>query len=73
MWTKPSWAAFPTADKTINPEVHRFSYDRAGATVVEVEGSSHVVMISHPDVVAKLIREAVESLAREPVGAPTSL
>jgi pimeloyl-ACP methyl ester carboxylesterase len=61
--TKPSWAVFPTADGTIHPDVHRFSYDRAGATVTEVEGASHVVMISHPEIVARVIGQAVESAA----------
>ena len=51
MANQASMAVFPTADGAINPEVHRFSYERAGATVVEVEGSSHAVMLSHPEVV----------------------
>jgi hypothetical protein len=36
--TKPSWAVFGTADYPVAPELHRFSYDRAGSTVTEVEG-----------------------------------
>jgi hypothetical protein len=27
------------------PGVHRFSYERMGATVTEIEGASHVVML----------------------------
>src|SRR5215471_19149187 len=38
---KPSWAVFGTADRPVAPELHRFSYDRAGSTVTEVEGASH--------------------------------
>ncbi|WP_329831724.1 hypothetical protein [Streptomyces sp. BE133] len=39
--------------------MERFEYQRAGAKkVVEVKGASHVVMISHPDVVERLIEEA---------------
>ncbi len=65
---KPSWAVFPTADGAIHPDVHRFSYERAGATVVEVEGASHAVMLSHPEVVADTIRQAVEAVVLQPTG-----
>jgi pimeloyl-ACP methyl ester carboxylesterase len=61
--TKPSWAVFPTADGAINPEVHRYSYQRAGSDVVVVEGASHSVALSHPDIVADTIRRAVASVA----------
>jgi len=57
--TKPSWAVFGTADYPVAPELHRFSYDRAGSTVTEVEGASHFLMLSQPDIVASVIREAV--------------
>ena len=40
-------------------QLHRFSYDRAGSTVTEVEGASHFLMMSQPDIVAIVIREAV--------------
>jgi pimeloyl-ACP methyl ester carboxylesterase len=43
--------------------VHRFSYDRMGATVTVVEGASHVVMFSRPAVVADVVRQAVRSCA----------
>jgi pimeloyl-ACP methyl ester carboxylesterase len=56
---KPSWAVFGTADYPVAPELHRFSYDRAGSTVTEVEGASHFLMRSQPDIVAGAIREAV--------------
>ena len=56
---KPSWAVFGTADSVAAPELHRFSYDRAGSTVTEVEGASHFLMMSQPDIVASVIREAV--------------
>ena len=57
--TKPSWAVFGTADYPVAPELHRFSYDRAGSTITEVEGASHFLMLSQPDIVASVIREAV--------------
>jgi pimeloyl-ACP methyl ester carboxylesterase len=60
---KPSWGVFGTADRPIAPELHRFSYGRAGSSVTEVEGASHFVMLSHPDVVADVIREAVTASA----------
>jgi pimeloyl-ACP methyl ester carboxylesterase len=56
---KPSWAVFGTADRPVAPELHRFSCDRAGSTVTEVEGASRSLMRSQPDIVARLIREAV--------------
>ena len=62
--TKPSWAVFGTADYPVAPELHRFSYDRAGSTVTEVEGASHFLMLSQPDIVAGVIREAVIASAR---------
>jgi pimeloyl-ACP methyl ester carboxylesterase len=61
--TRPSWAVLPTADGAIHPDVHRFSYDRMGATVTVVEGASHVVMLSRPAVVAGVVRQAVRGSA----------
>ena len=61
--TKPSWAVFGTADYPVAPELHRFSNDRAGSTVTEVEGASHFLMRSQPDLVAGVIREAVMASA----------
>jgi hypothetical protein len=43
----------------IDPGVHHFSSERMGATVTEVEGASHVVMISHPHEVAEVVMTAV--------------
>jgi pimeloyl-ACP methyl ester carboxylesterase len=57
--SKPSWAVFGTADYPVAPALHRFSYGRAGSTVTEVEGASHFLMMSQPDIVASVIREAV--------------
>ena len=65
--TKPSWAVFGTGDEPIAPQLHRFSYERAGSKVTEVEGASHFVMLSKPDVVAGVIREAVMACAANPV------
>ena len=62
--SKPSWAVLPTADGAIHPDLHRFSYDRMGATVTVVEGASHVVMLSEPAVVAETVRQAVRACAK---------
>ena len=50
---------FGTADYPVAPELHRFSYGRAGSMVTEVEGASHFLMRSQPDIVAGVIRDAV--------------
>jgi pimeloyl-ACP methyl ester carboxylesterase len=59
---KPSYGLIPTADTTINPDVHRFGFERAGMTTVSVEGASHAVALSRPKAVADLIRQAVAAL-----------
>ena len=59
--TIPSWFLHGSLDKNIPPAVHAFMAKRAGAKrAVEVKGASHVVMISHPDALVKLIDEAAE-------------
>ncbi|GAA1385928.1 alpha/beta hydrolase [Kitasatospora putterlickiae] len=58
--TKPSWGLVASSDRTINPDVERYGYRRAGMTTVEVD-SSHLVMLSHPQRVADLIEEAVRA------------
>jgi pimeloyl-ACP methyl ester carboxylesterase len=64
--SRPVWAVLPTADRCIDPGVHRFSYERMGATVTEIEGASHVVMISHPKEVAEVVMTAVRATALQP-------
>lgn len=66
--TAAAWRATPspvfgTADQPVAPELQRFAYDRAGSTVTEIEGASHLVMKSQPDIVAGVIREAVIATA----------
>ena len=60
---RPVWGVFGNADRCIDRSVHRFSYDRMGATVTEVEGASHVVMISHPQEVAEVVVTAVRKVS----------
>src|SRR5262245_58874466 len=61
--TRRVWAVLPTADRCIDPGVHCFSYDRMGATVTEIEGASHVAMISRPKEVAEVVMTAVHTCA----------
>lgn len=60
LWkTIPSWFLYGSLDKNIPPAVHAFMAKRAGAKkVVEVQGASHVVMMSHPDALVDLIDDA---------------
>jgi pimeloyl-ACP methyl ester carboxylesterase len=64
--SRPVWAVLPTADGAIDPGVHRFSYERMGANITEIEGASHVVMISHPKEVADVVMTAVRACAMQP-------
>ncbi|HSG40218.1 MAG TPA: alpha/beta hydrolase [Thermoanaerobaculia bacterium] len=57
--TIPSWFIFGELDKNIPAAAHSFMAQRAGAKeTVEVKGASHVVMISNPDAVARIIGHA---------------
>jgi pimeloyl-ACP methyl ester carboxylesterase len=58
---KPVWAVLPTADRCIDPGLHRFSYERMNAEITEIEGASHVVMISHPKEVAEVVMTAARA------------
>jgi pimeloyl-ACP methyl ester carboxylesterase len=57
--TLPVWAVVTTGDKTIGSDVVRFYAERAGATIVEVEGS-HAIMISQPQAVTDVIMTAID-------------
>jgi pimeloyl-ACP methyl ester carboxylesterase len=58
----PSWFVFGELDKNIPAAVHRFMAERAGAReVVEIEGASHAVGVSHPEEVADVILRPVKS------------
>jgi pimeloyl-ACP methyl ester carboxylesterase len=61
--SRPVWAVLPTADRCIDPGVHRFSYERMGATVTQIDGASHVAMISHPKKVAEIVMAAARACA----------
>jgi pimeloyl-ACP methyl ester carboxylesterase len=59
--SKPTWYILAKDDKTVHPGLQRFVSNRMGATTVEV-ASSHVPMISHPDVVIEVIRNAANAI-----------
>ena len=58
--SKPSWYIVAKNDRTIQPDCERFLAKRMGATTTEV-ASSHVVMLSQPQVVIDVIRKAVRA------------
>lgn len=59
--SKPSWYVVAKNDRTVQPELERFLARRMGATIREVE-SSHVPMLSRPDLVLEVIREAAAAV-----------
>ena len=62
-WRKlPSWAVVATGDKAAGADVVRAHARRAGADIVEVEGS-HVIMISKPEAVSEHILKAARVVA----------
>jgi pimeloyl-ACP methyl ester carboxylesterase len=58
----PSWYLVATNDEAIPPDAERQFASRMGAVTVEVP-SSHVAMVSHPDEVAQLIKDAAGAAA----------
>jgi pimeloyl-ACP methyl ester carboxylesterase len=61
-WKKlPSWAVVATGDKAAGADLVRSMAQRAGADIVEVEGS-HVIMISQPQVVTDHILTAARAV-----------
>jgi pimeloyl-ACP methyl ester carboxylesterase len=59
--TKPSWYVVGNNDHTVNPLLERSAAARMGATTYEVD-SSHVPMLSHPDLVLDVIRTAANAV-----------
>jgi len=59
--SKPSWYIVGNNDKTVHPDLERFLANRMGATTREID-SSHVPMLSHPDVVLDMIRQAAAAV-----------
>lgn len=59
--TLPSWAVVATGDKAAGADVILLMARRAGADILEIDGS-HVIMISHPQEVANVILKALAKL-----------
>ena len=62
--SKPSWYILCLKDHTVHPDLQRWVSTRMGATVTEVE-SSHVPMLSKPDVVIDVIRKAAAAVSEK--------
>ncbi|MBW4053095.1 MAG: alpha/beta hydrolase [Proteobacteria bacterium] len=61
----PSWFVYGSADKVIPPAAHAYMAQRAGAKqTIVVKDASHLVMVSHPSVVAKVIEGAATATER---------
>jgi pimeloyl-ACP methyl ester carboxylesterase len=58
----PSWYLVADGDQAIPPDAERQFAKRMGAMTVEVP-TNHVAMVSHPDDVVKLVKDAAESVA----------
>ena len=63
--TIPSWYLVATEDHAIDPDLERFYAKRMKARTTEVR-SSHVMYISHPAQVARVIEEAAAAAAMQP-------
>jgi len=59
--TKPSWYIVATEDRIVHPELERFAADRMNAKTYEVK-SSHVPMLSQPEFVLDVIRDAATAV-----------
>ena len=57
---KPSYGIIATEDRELNPKLARWMYQRSGARVTEIK-ASHLVYISHPGEVARVIERAARS------------
>src|SRR5260221_5213240 len=60
--SKPSWYIVAKQDHTVHPELQRSAARRMGATTVEAD-SSHVPMLSKPELVLDVIRAAANAVA----------
>jgi pimeloyl-ACP methyl ester carboxylesterase len=59
--SRPSWYLVATGDQAIPPDAERMFASRMGATTIEV-ASGHLAMVSHPDAVTNLIKEAAGTI-----------
>jgi len=59
--SKPSWYVVGSNDRTVHPELQRFVAKRMDARTYEAN-SSHVPMLSHPEFVLDVIRDAATTI-----------
>jgi pimeloyl-ACP methyl ester carboxylesterase len=59
--SKPSWYIVARNDRAVHPELERFCAKRMGATTYEAD-SSHVPMLSQPNLVIDVIRTAANAV-----------
>jgi pimeloyl-ACP methyl ester carboxylesterase len=59
--TLPCWAVVGSGDRAAGTDVVRSMAQRAGAEILELDGS-HVIMVSHPEPVADLIGKALAAV-----------
>ena len=58
--SKPSWYVVATSDRTVQPELQRFVAKRWAPLPTRVD-SSHVPMVSNPQLVIDVIRTAANA------------
>ena len=63
----PSWYLIAGQDQAIPPDAQRMFASRMGAATSEIP-SSHLLMVSHPDEAAQLIKTAAETRIAMPAG-----
>jgi pimeloyl-ACP methyl ester carboxylesterase len=59
--SKPSWYIVANNDRTVQPDMQRFLAKRMAATTRAID-SSHVPMLSHPELVIDVIRAAAKAI-----------
>jgi pimeloyl-ACP methyl ester carboxylesterase len=61
--TKPSWYIVAGQDRTVDPDLQRFFAGRIAATTYEIQ-SSHMMMLSHPEFVIDVIKQAAHAVQK---------
>jgi pimeloyl-ACP methyl ester carboxylesterase len=66
----PSWSVVATGDLAVGTDAVRSMAQRAGAEIMELEGS-HVIMVSRPDAVGAVIARALDAVTQVAGDVPT--
>ena len=64
--SKPTWYIVGNNDQTVHPDLERFAAERMGAETYAID-SSHVPMLSHPEFVLDVIRDAAKTIRGQAV------